>query len=214
VIAVPGTFAISSPRARLSRQTDAMTRTARRPRRKAELRSLLAGGDRRSIARSGRAWALIEAEPSAVAALAALADDPDWLVSLRALDLLEKLAHDHPDWMAPHKSLFIGPLADRAQWEFHLQVVRALPLFPWNARQRRRVLQILERDAEHPQKFVRAWAVDSLATLSVTDPRLGPLVTRHLGELESSGSKACGPARVPSAGVWPGPGRDLSLMFP
>ena len=44
------------------------------------------------------------------------------------MDLLEKLAHEHADWVQPHKRLFIGPLADSDQWEIRLQVVRALPL--------------------------------------------------------------------------------------
>jgi hypothetical protein len=59
------------------------------------LRELLSGGDRRSIANSNRVRAIVEANPALVSELAALTSDSDWLVSLRALDLLEKLAHDH-----------------------------------------------------------------------------------------------------------------------
>jgi hypothetical protein len=58
------------------------------------LRDFLVGGDRRSIARSSRALALVREDPSRVAELAALARDRDWLVSQRSLDLLEKLARD------------------------------------------------------------------------------------------------------------------------
>src|SRR6185503_1914784 len=128
------------------------------------LRPLLSGGDRRSVAESGRARGLIESNPGRVSELATLTGDADWLVSMRALDLLEKFAHDHPDWVQPHKQLFIGPLADSEKWEIRLQVVRALPLLTWTPRERKRVVEILRRDLEHPQKFVRAWALDSLAT--------------------------------------------------
>src|SRR5262245_44162585 len=154
------------------------------------LRALLSGGDRRSAAQSGRAHALVRADPSLVLELAALAEDEDWLVSMRAMDLLEKLAHAHPDWVLPHKGLFIGALAESDKWEIHLQIVRALPLFRWTGDDRRRVLAILRRDLEHPQKFVSAWALDSLALLAQDDADLRPIVEEALPKLERSGSKA------------------------
>src|SRR6478672_1301403 len=103
--------------------------------RRSDIRTLLAGGDRRSIMESNRARSLIERDPSRVGELAALTNDADWLVSMRALDLLEKLAHEHPDWIEPHKTIFIGPLAQSDKWEVRLQIARALPLFRWNPSQ-------------------------------------------------------------------------------
>jgi HEAT repeat protein len=132
----------------------------------------------------------VSARPERVSDLAQLAKDDDWLVSMRALDLLEKLAHDHPDWVQPHKRLFIGPLADSDQWEVRLQIVRALPLLRWTPRERERAIQLLRRDVEHPQKFVRAWALDSLATFAKTNRTLLPFVSRQLRLFERSGSKA------------------------
>jgi len=70
-----------------------------------ELRSLLSGGDRRSIAHSARALRIVHSDPSRVADLAALTADDDWLISLRALDLLEELAHEHPEWVEPHRKV-------------------------------------------------------------------------------------------------------------
>lgn len=156
------------------------------------LRDLLLGGDRRSIARSGQALKILRSRPERVAEVAALARDEDPLISQRALDLLEKLAHEQAAWIEPHKRLFIGPLADSDRWEVRLQIVRALPLFRWTKAQRPRVLAILRRDVAHPQKFVKAWALDSLATLAREDPALRPFVFRHLRSFERSGSKALG----------------------
>ena len=153
-------------------------------------RDLLLGGDRRSIARSGEALKLVRSRPRRVADMAALARDEDPLVSQRALDLLEKLAHEHPEWIDPHKRLFIGPLADSDRWEVRLQIVRALPLFAWKPAEQLRVLAILRRDLNHPQKFVKAWALDSLATFALKEPALRPIVLRHLRSFERSGSKA------------------------
>lgn len=89
------------------------------------LRKLLAGGDRRSIADSARARALIAKAPSRVAELAGLAEDDDPLVVMRVFDLLEKFAHEHPEWIEPHKQLFIGRHAESDRWETRLQIVRA-----------------------------------------------------------------------------------------
>jgi hypothetical protein len=154
------------------------------------IRELLTSGDRRSIAESNHVRAIIERDPSLVDALVELVNDDDWLVSQRALDLLEKLSHDHPAWIERHKRIFIGPLAESDKWEVRLQVVRALPLFRWTPAQERRVEAILLENVGFPQTFVRAWALDSLATLSARRPRLRAAVERHLRAFERSSSKA------------------------
>jgi hypothetical protein len=132
----------------------------------------------------------VERAPARIAELADLTEDRDWLVAMRALDLLEKLAHEHSDWVEPYKRCFVGPLADSEQWEIRLQIVRALPLFEWTPRERKRVVAILRRDVAHPQKFLRAWALDGLATFARADRRLMPFVARSLEAFERSGSKA------------------------
>jgi len=155
-----------------------------------EIRRLRSGGDRRSIAKSNRVRQLIDQKPSLVADLAALTADQDWLVTQRALDLLEKLAHDHPEWIAPHKTIFVGPLAESDKWEIRLQIVRALPLFRWSPAQARRVEEILLENVAFPQIFVRAWALDGLATLAEQRAALAPIVRKHLRDFEASPSKA------------------------
>jgi hypothetical protein len=152
------------------------------------IRALLSGGDRRSIAQSNRVRAVVEKQPLLVAELASLTGDDDWLVAQRALDLLEKLAHEHPDWVAPHKKVFIGPLADSDKWEVRLQIVRAVPLFRWTPAQSRRVQAILLENVTFPQTFVRAWALDSLARLAEHAEASSRL--RALGEQGASGARA------------------------
>ena len=155
-----------------------------------EIRELLSGGDRRSIADSNLVRALLERDPERIGELAALADDESWLIVQRVLDLLEKLAHEHPEWVEPHKRLFIGPLAESDKWEIRLQIVRALPLFRWTAAESNRVQAILLENVKFPQTFVRAWALDSLATLSLRKDKLAPIVSGYLREFERSSSKA------------------------
>jgi hypothetical protein len=158
--------------------------------RQAEIHRLLSGADRRSIADSNRVRTLMENDPSLVTVLVALTTDEDWLVVQRALDLLEKLARDHIDWVRPHKKIFIGPLAASDKWEIRLQIVRALPLFHWGLAQERRVEQVLLENVTFPQTFVRAWALDGLATLAERRVGLRSVVRRHLRDFERSSSKA------------------------
>ena len=105
-----------------------------------ELRWLLTGGDRRSIADSNRVRAIVETHPARVRELAS--------------------------------------------------IVRALPLFLWTPAQMKRVEAILLENVAFPQTFVRAWALNSLATLAMRRKRLAPIVERHLLEFETSSSKA------------------------
>jgi acyl carrier protein phosphodiesterase len=155
-----------------------------------EFLALLSGGDRRSIAQSHRVRTLIEQRPSRVRELAALTSNEDWLVSQRALDLLEKFAHEHPEWVEPYKMVFIGPLADSDKWEIRLQIVRALPLFRWTAPQRRRVEAILLDNIAFPQTFVRAWALDSLTPVAEHNTKLMPIVLQTIAAFEQSPKKA------------------------
>lgn len=155
----------------------------------ARFRRLLSGGDRRSIAGVERARALV-AGPRDVACVAALAADVDALVAMRAFDLLEKLAHDRPEWVKPHKELFLGRLAASEAWEIRLQIVRALPLLDLHGSDRARAIEILKANIDHPQRFVRAWAADSLATFASDVPALRSTVERAVDAMERSDSSA------------------------
>ena len=108
-----------------------------------ELRWYLTGGDRRSIADSKRVRAIVEQDPARVRELASLTDDEDWLVAQRAVDLLEKLAHDHPDWIEPYKKVFIAarrkrlaPVVERYLYEFETSSSAALRARARNIRAR------------------------------------------------------------------------------
>jgi hypothetical protein len=151
---------------------------------------LLTGGDRRSIAQSARVRALVEKNPDLVEELAGLTEDGDWLVSQRSFDLLEKIAQDHADWIESHKRIFLGPGAASDKWEVRLQIVRALPLFKWSAKDLVRVKAILLENIVYPQTFVKAWALDSLATFALKDAQLMPIVQHHLEGFDRSDSKA------------------------
>lgn len=173
------------PTARRSKRRDPPASTDSR-----SLRELLTGGDRRSIARSNAALILLRADRSRVAELVKLVADRDWLVVMRAADLLEKLAHERPAWIQRFRRLFIGSLADNESWEIRLQIARTLPLLRWTPDERPQVLRILRRYVNDPQLFVKAWALDSLARFAENDPGLMLVVRRLLRTFKQSGRPA------------------------
>jgi hypothetical protein len=63
---------------------------------------------------------IVRARPERIGELATLVEDENWLVSLRALDVLEKLAHDRPDWIGPYKqsSSVVWPRATNGKSAF------------------------------------------------------------------------------------------------
>jgi len=152
---------------------------------RAALRRLLDGQDSRTLSQSAAARRLIDDRPARVADLAAIAGHPNWVVAMRALDLLEKLARAHPERVQPHRAVFLKA-ADSDQWLIRLQVVRALPLLRWSPKQRADAVSILRANIDYPQAFVQAWSLDGLATFAATDATLRPLVTRTLARFERS----------------------------
>jgi len=108
---------------------------------------------------------------------------------MRALDLLEKLARAHPDWVQPHRAVFLQA-ATSDKWLIRLQVVRALPLLDWTPSERTKVIKILREGITFPQAFVQAWSLDGLAVLATRNKRLRPFVLRTLRRFERSGRAA------------------------
>lgn len=155
-----------------------------------ELRDFLTGGTRLDQARSSHVLAMALKDQEAVAELARLCDDPDRLVAMRSLDLMEKIARVDRPLVEPYKSVFLGPLARSDMWETRLQIARAIPLFAWSPADRKRATETLVRYIEDHQKFVKSWALDSLAIFSETDPSLRPLVDLKIDEFLGSGSPA------------------------
>jgi len=179
------------------------------------LRELLSHGDRRSIARADDVVDAVVSGRASIGDLAALTiDEEDWLVSARALDALEKLARQRPDLVRPHRQVFLD-LAASDKWEIRLQVVRGIPLLEWTPRELTRAKAILQDNLDHPHAFVRAWALDSLATLSAQDATLRDVVARRLDEFARSPSQSLqARARLIRARLRRGEGQTSAISLP
>ncbi|HLK15980.1 MAG TPA: hypothetical protein VKT78_14335 [Fimbriimonadaceae bacterium] len=150
------------------------------------LRDLLTGGDRRSIARASEALDIARQDQAAVDELARLTAGPDPLVAERALDVLEKLVHERPEWLQPHRQVFVDLLA-HPHWECRLQCVRAIPALTWTQQERSAVVERLREAIDDSQKFVSCWALDGYARLADNDPIKRKEIDRRLTEFLGSG---------------------------
>jgi hypothetical protein len=154
------------------------------------LRQMLTGGDRRSLARVDEVVALVLTRRPLVSDLASLTtDEGDWVVSARALDALEKVAHRRPQWVRPYRQVFLQ-LSTSEHWEIRLQVVRAIPLLHWTPRELKQALDVVRANLMSTRPFVRAWALDSLAVLTANSASLSVDLEYQLDQAEQSDSKA------------------------
>jgi len=149
-----------------------------------EIRSLLDDEDRRSIAGSDQVLPFALNDEQIVKELALMLDDENPLVAMRALDLLEKVARVNPDLVQPHRRWVYEFESDL--WEVQLQLARIYPLLKWTPEQEVQVISRLQSLVGHEQLFVKAWALDSLATFSVKHPELRPEVDRLVNEFLAS----------------------------
>ncbi len=154
------------------------------------IRSLLEGEPRKSQAGSNQALEMLLRDGSLVDELVACVDDPDELVQMRALDLIDKVARKEPEWTEPHRGLLLREYHRLPLWENRLQVARALGLFSWEGSEHERAVEILMELVEDEQPFVKAWALDSLAVLSVRDESLRGFVRHRLEDHLQTGTKS------------------------
>ena len=95
------------------------------------IRSMLAGGDRRSTGRSDEIAGMVAQNPGRVVELVECLWDPDACVRMRAADALEKASRGKAEILEAHKAELLGLFAEAEQQEvrWHLaQIVPRLPL--------------------------------------------------------------------------------------
>jgi hypothetical protein len=155
-----------------------------------EILSKLAGGDRRSIGRSGEVVADVLADLSlfGVVFQGVYSDDP--IVRMRAADVCEKVSASHPECLSPLKQDLLGRVAGIDQQEVRWHVAQMLPRLDLDAGERSRAVQILVGYLEDRSKIVKTFAMQALADVALVDEALRPRIAALLIELTETGSPA------------------------
>lgn len=156
----------------------------------ADLRALLAGGDRRSIGRVPEIVATVQANPTLLAELVAAMGDADPVVRMRAADAVEKATAAHPEWLAPYTAQLLGPLAAVPQQEVRWHVAQLLPRLALDDDRRQVAAGILFGYLDDRSAIVRTCALDALTRLAAGDLELQARVVPALEAALRDGTPA------------------------
>ena len=150
----------------------------------------LQGGDRRSIGRSEEVVSDVLAEPELFSELfeGMLGDDP--LVRTRAADAVEKVTHEHPEYLQTYKARILQHVAQMEQQEVRWHVAQMIPRLELSHEERLKAMQILSFYLADQSKIVQTFSLQAMADLTEQDPTLRQQVLSALETAFQSGSPA------------------------
>jgi len=155
-----------------------------------QITKLLREGDLRTKGRSEdvvkQALKRPELFKDVVAAI--LDDDPG--VRMRAADAAEKISRIHPEWLKPHKKLFLRTISRIDQQEVRWHVAQILPRFELTGPERRTVVGLMKSFLTDESSIVKTFAMQALADIAIQDDRYLPEVTKIIDKLIKNGSPA------------------------
>jgi len=150
----------------------------------------LKGGDRRSIGRSDEIAESVLKNPRLFAALFKGLWSEDPLVRMRAADAVEKVTRTKRELLQRYKIELLGLMAEVEQQEVRWHLAAVVPRLELNARERQRVVTILQEYLKDRSSIVRTFALQGLAELAESDESIRPMVMEVLRESVRSGTAA------------------------
>jgi hypothetical protein len=152
--------------------------------------TLLKGGDRRMIGRSGKVAAMVSNNPRLFRKLIAGLWSTDAIVRMRAADATEKVTRTDPELLRPYKKELLGLMTEANQQELRWHLAAIVPRLPLNAKERKLAASRLDNYLEDRSSIVKTFALQGLADLALDGPSLRPEVLERLREATRSGTPA------------------------
>lgn len=150
---------------------------------------LLDPPDRRSIGRAEEVVADVLADPGLFEAVfAAVVDEP--VVRMRAANVVEKVARQRPELVAPHTEALLTTVAAVEQHEVGWHVAQLLGRPPLTPRDGRRAVEVLLGYLAENSSIVKTCAMQALADLAREDEDVRAQVVPLLDELTRTGTPA------------------------
>jgi hypothetical protein len=154
------------------------------------IRSMLTGGDRRSIGLANEVADLVGRRPRQLPHLIECLWDPDSLVRMRAADAAEKLSRDNAVLMQSYKGPLLGLLAEETQQEVRWHLASIVPRLRLTRCECRRVAEILRLYLGDRSSIVKTFSMQGLADLISQNASLRPTVLELLRSLSRTGTPA------------------------
>ncbi len=155
-----------------------------------QIRSMLSGGDRRSIGRVAEVLALIEKQPKQIFPLVRCLWDKDSCICMRAADALEKISREQAFLLESHTAPLLGLLAETTQQEVRWHLAVILPRLSLTGTECRRTADVLQSYLADKSSIVKTCAMQGLTDLTEKCPPLLPTVTDLIRNLARSGTPA------------------------
>lgn len=151
---------------------------------------MLKGGDRRSIGRASDVVGRILKEPDLFDLLISgmCLDDP--ILRMRCADAAEKITAIHPEYLLPHKNVFLTALAKVDQAEVRWHVAPMLARLPLSDIEQKEVAGILTVYLKDRSSIVKTASIQALFDLAMRNHSLLPLALRHIKEVVVLGTPA------------------------
>jgi hypothetical protein len=154
------------------------------------MRTMLAGGDRRSIGRADDVAELVRRNPRKIAKLIECLWDPDPCVRMRAADAMEKVSRELAALLQPYKAQLLGLLAETTQQEMRWHLAVTVPRLRLAITECRRAAESLKAYLEDRSSIVKTCAMQGLRDLIRQDAALEPMVLDLLRSLARTGTPA------------------------
>jgi len=155
------------------------------------VRTTLAGGDRRSIGRSGEVASHVLAGTMKPEALFEAMFDEEPTVRMRAADALEKVSARRPEWLQPFKDVLLARLPEIHQMEVCWHVAQIVSRLSLTRDERHtQAVPVLMGYLKAKSRIIQTFALQALADFAGSDPQLRPTVIRLVEEASRAGSPA------------------------
>lgn len=155
-----------------------------------DILSRLEGGDRRSIGRSDEVAAIVSKNPRLFPKLMAGLWAEDAPVRMRAADAAEKVTRENRKLLQPFKKELLGLMADAEEQELRWHLAAMVPRLSLSAKERQFATSLLIGYLEDRSSIVRTFALQGLAELAESDPKIRPSVIEILREAVRGGTPA------------------------
>ena len=154
------------------------------------LKAQLSGGERRSVGEVEAAVDLVLGQPVLFKELFVLITCDDAIVRSRAANAVERVTREPPEWLQPHKKVYLERVLPIAQWEVRAHACQIMTRFELEPSEIRTCYNELRGFLDDKSSIVRTFTMQALFDLSRLDPDLAPEVTRTIRHLTESGTPA------------------------
>lgn len=154
------------------------------------VRSMLEGGDRRSLGRASEVLELVRQKPEMIGALVRCLWDSDPRVAMRAADVMEKMSRERAGLLQRYKRELIGLAAETTQQELRWHLSVTVPRLRLTVAECGRFAETLQNYLEDRSSIAKTFAMQGLVDLIGQAPGMRQHVTELIRSLTKTGTAA------------------------